>query len=202
MSMNPMITPRAPVRGAAAALTTIALLLGAVPQRARAERPRCLSSGRTIAANASARLFRVGPIGEYELFVCWRPTRRVIRLGELSIDQIGPVHPLLAGKWVAYDRQYCDDDGCDGQIVVRSARTGRRLRHAPDQNGLVGGIVLTLGGDVAWIRVTAATAVYSLDARGLRTLDPGPGVVPNSLALAGSQVFWLHAAGAMTARLA
>jgi hypothetical protein len=166
-------------------------LLGAIVALALtspAEARDCHRSGTTVSANQSARLFYVGVSGDHKLYACWLPTGRVRSLGALNLGETGPDSPVLAGRYVAYDRILCIESGvCSGRVVVRDVETGERLHQAPAQSGVVGGIVLTRGGVAAWTR----GGVYKLDAGGVTALD-GPVADQRSLALAGTIAYWMR----------
>jgi hypothetical protein len=178
-------------------VAALAAALIAAPA-AQARRPSCLTSGRTLQANGSARLFYVGDAAEYTLYVCWRPTRRVHAIGALELAPNGAMHPKLSGRWVAYDEEYCDHGTgtCSGRVLLYSARTGRRVRAATQQSGLADALVLTTGGIAAWTR---DGAVSKLGPGGTEQLDPGPG--DGSLALAGTRLYWLRGSVPMSALL-
>jgi len=175
-----------------APIVVVSLVLLALPGAATGVSARtCVESGTTVDANSVARLFYVGAAGTHTLYVCWLDTRRITELGTLDLRETGPDVPVLAGRYVAYDRLLCSEpEDCVARVVVRDAKTGRQVARAPAQPGRTARIVLTTRGTAVWIR----DRVYRLDARSLTVLDEGgpPAVDYFSLGLGGSHVYWLH----------
>lgn len=117
---------------------------------------------------------------------------------------------VLNGTLVAYEevatRAGCGF--CHWSVVVRDLATGRRVRDVPtgtptlpafSENLGVGpttAIVLLHDGTVAWI-VHAGEAeggyqVHAAGPAGSQLLASGPGIAPNSLAVAGSTLYWTN----------
>lgn len=106
----------------------------------------------------------------------------------------------LSGTVAAYEA----GQGADYHVVARDLRSGRILRRAlagaRPGIGPATAIVTTSSGSLAWIveveeenETTKAPAVYEVraaDKSGVRVLASGTGIVPSSLALAGSTVYW------------
>ncbi len=106
----------------------------------------------------------------------------------------------IHGTIAAYD----ENDGENDHIVVRDLRNGRilhRVLAGPRPNiGPATVIVTKSNGSMAWIvetkeenESTKAPAEYevrAVDKSGTRILASGTGIVPNSLALAGSTIYW------------
>lgn len=126
-----------------------------------------------------------------------------------------PLKLRLSGSVVAYEESFYGGNrysqGRDEEyveewyVVVRSLQTGRVLRKVPtgakekDHPKFVGdgqttAIVVKADGAVAWITDTVQSEnryqVHALDETGERTLAVGSNIDPNSLALAGSTLYW------------
>jgi hypothetical protein len=126
----------------------------------------------------------------------------------------------LAGKMLAYERygftgssRYMTAEPSSWLIQVRDLRTHRLVHSSPTStsepppskvigNGPAQGIVVKNDGSVAWIAVdgerpfasTLPTTyqVWKVDRTGQHLLAMGTQVVPNSIALAGSTVYWTN----------
>jgi hypothetical protein len=137
-----------------------------------------------------------------------------------NLDCEGPVfsEQTLAGPILAY-QQYTYEGSSKYQtatparwlVQVRDLRTHRLIHSSPTStsepppstvigNGSTVGIVVKSDGSVAWIAVdgehpyapTLPTTyqVWKLDRTGQHLLDMGTEIVPHSIALAGSTVYW------------
>jgi hypothetical protein len=118
----------------------------------------------------------------------------------------GVLDPTLTGTVVAYAKSYYSPYGLTRNlVVVRDLRTGRLLHEVPDGTpvkpepgseglGPVDAIVVKSDGAVAWIVRTdpeeGMYQVHALDQTGSRVLSTGSDIAPNSLALAGSTLYW------------
>jgi len=118
----------------------------------------------------------------------------------------GVLDPTLAGTVVAYAKTVFYATGPSRRlVVVRDLRTGRVLHEVPDGtpvkpepgsvgNGTVVALVVKSDGAVAWIVGTDAEEgvyqVHALDESGSRVLATRDDIVPGSLALAGSTLYW------------
>lgn len=126
-----------------------------------------------------------------------------------------PPHLTLGGSVVAYEEsfyggnRYSEGRGEESveewHVVVRNLRTGQVLHRVPtgmnekDHPKFVGdgptsAIIVKADGAVAWITDTVQSEnryqVHALDKTGERTLAVGSNIDPNSLALAGSTLYW------------
>jgi hypothetical protein len=119
----------------------------------------------------------------------------------------------LSGAVVAYEQSYYggsrystgEETPEEWHVIVRNLQTGRILHKAPtgakekDHPKFIGdgpttAIVVKADGAVAWILDTVQSEnryqVHALDKTGERTLAVGSNIDPNSLALAGSTLYW------------
>jgi hypothetical protein len=114
----------------------------------------------------------------------------------------------LAGEMVAYESSLVSEGSDSLIVVVRDLRTGRVLHHlSTDAEGTVR-IVVKSDGAVAWIngygRVAGQNAyqLHAVDKLGNRLLATGTEIDPDSLALAGSTLYWTQGGQPMSATLA
>jgi hypothetical protein len=139
-----------------------------------------------------------------------------------SLDCEGPGFRgmTLAGNILAYERfdysgsfKYMNAVPTSWTIQVRDLRTHRLIHSSPTStsepppskvigNGPAEGVVVKSNGSVAWIAVdgvhpnapTLSTTyqVWKIDRTGQHLLAMGPQIVPDSIALAGSTVYWMN----------
>jgi hypothetical protein len=152
----------------------------------------------------------------YEYWGCVYGSRRSFRLGveAVACDPYGcfyVAHVTLAGATVAYETALSKNAG-NGEVIksewhvaVLDLRSGRMLHSVPTgvarppEQGVIGAgetrrIVIKSDGAVAWIVDTTQKEnrfeVHGLDATGERVLAVGSNIAPESLALAGSTLYW------------
>jgi hypothetical protein len=127
--------------------------------------------------------------------------------GVLPIALAGPVVAYGAGKNFAFGHSF-------REIWVRNLRTGKLIHRIPNgspaESGSIGlgvteAIMVKGDGSVAWI-VRAGTAlggiqVRSADKTGSHLLAASPEIAPESLALAGSTLYWTQGGKPMSATL-
>lgn len=139
----------------------------------------------------------------------------------------GAFHVTLDGSMVAYEkwktsatRYYQEGEPLwsTWRVIVRDARTGRIVRAVPTGtaqpaepwfhfvgDGKATMIVLKGDGSVGWITDTEQEnnryEVHAADHNGSRVLATGDDIDPNSLALAGSTLYWTQEGKPMSARL-
>ena len=118
-----------------------------------------------------------------------------------------------SGRLGAFEGADGDPQGSTADIVVASLSSGRILKDVADGNGPGGSgtggttsLVLKPDGAVAWIVSFFANnmnvqQVYADDASGYRLIASSAAIAPNSLALAGSTIYWLQAGAAQSATL-
>jgi hypothetical protein len=185
---------------AAVVLTTSAAAL--TPAQGRGTKPTCdTRPGTTLAANDQARVYRVGSRKHFTAYGCHYRARRVVRLG--GQVESAPPHEasgfdfVLSGRFVAVDSVACDPAGCEGGVDVTDTKTGRTRHGAPVDGGTGGNaqrMVLKTNGSVAWTRpFNGELQVVKLDADGEAVIDRGDSIDVESLALAGSTLYWTNA---------
>jgi hypothetical protein len=103
----------------------------------------------------------------------------------------GTASEVLAGPIVAYEIFSHGPEGGGGkELQVQDLRNGR-LIHRVDAGA--DAIVLKSDGSMAWIGglgTNLVRGVYTLDKSGQHLLASGPDIDPQSLALAGSTLYW------------
>lgn len=175
-------------------------LFTASPSGSAEAKPKrdCRTLGKTVAANAQARVFYRIPSGGggrkyYACDVRHRRTRSIGTAGGPG-DGISP-SIALAGRHVAYEDITCERDGnCSGTVYRLNVVSNREQtvavmdRAAPPATDLE----MTSSLVVYWIRRTAeGYGVTRATPGDVRTLDNGPGVEPRSLAVAWRRAYWL-----------
>jgi hypothetical protein len=169
---------------------------------------QCKSSGRTVAANSSVRLFRRGS----HVYVCRLPHGKA-RAIAATLDQVGgPSGFRIAGTRVAFSTMYCGKASCTTRVQMVDAKTGRwTMLSQPSTTRGIPGLVLTADGALAWIRrvlpsgTPAPPATFEVvlrDRAGERVIASGADVNETSLALAGRRVYWTQGSTAASALLA
>lgn len=110
----------------------------------------------------------------------------------------------LRERIVAVNRYSCSPDptspgDCVGDARTVSLRTGETLRRANTGTSVA---ALVQGPRGSFAYVSSAGAVLRSDADGEGVLlDTGPGILPDSLAVAGVHVYWIHGGVPVTAAL-
>jgi hypothetical protein len=201
-------------------IVLVGLLVGTSVAAARSRHnapPKCPPANEgVVAADAQAVVYEAG-IG---VFGCAYGSRRSYRFGPTSYGSAtsgsGGTSPIvLAGPVVAYDTGTSSMFGRSvEEIWVRNLRTGRLLHRMPNGSpgkpgdiglGETTAIVVKGDGSVAWIvRAGAALGgiqVRSVDKTGSHVLAVSPEVDPDSLALAGSTLYWTQGGKSMSAKL-
>jgi hypothetical protein len=201
-----------------ALIAAVALVLAVLPPDADAAARCPFTRHRTIAATKSVRVYRAfsRTAGTMAAYACALGSTRRVFLGTDSTDAEYTVsHVQIAGRFVAFFEQYSGREGASPDLTVVDVRAAKVLHKETDGeiqspsswDGLA--IVLSARGSVAWVTEERETAtgrlvnriVEAADADGRRVLDSDPTIDPNSLALAGSWVYWRHAGETRTATL-
>jgi hypothetical protein len=169
----------------------------------------------TVADGAKARVYSRGG----SLYGCTTDGQHQYRLGSgklcLGRQQAGPV--AVAGTLAAYALRRCGIDTSSAQVIVQRLSDGKRLSShdaitgpvGPESFQSVGSIVVTGGGQVAWIGSMSSivmhrqtTQVLATDGSGhVRRLDSGSGVAAKSLHLHGGKLSWIHGGNRRSASL-
>jgi hypothetical protein len=174
-------------------------------------------SGRTVQANAKARVFWVG----HRLYACASRARKPLLLYEESVpcpadsssgcDAVDGVR--LASRYVAVAWEVQQRDGTSSAAVVFDviARKRVRARYTPQQSGWSYGIAdleVTTHGGLGVIEVAQYAGLYPTpptyevrkqDANGSAVLDSGPDIDPSSLALSTGTLYWTRGGEAHSA---
>lgn len=123
----------------------------------------------------------------------------------------------LASTVVAYAKtRYYETGGSRDLVIVRDLRTGRILHEVltgtlvkpePPTEGVGAAqtLVVKSDGSVAWTvaadREEGTYQVHAVDRTGSRTLATGGDIAPESLALAGSTIYWTQGGAPQSATL-
>ncbi len=197
----------------------LALLATAValpsPAAAAAKKRTCFPAhSTTIAASKSVRVFHTRRSGQdLPTYGCLLSSKHPFRFAPADFPpSYGPI--VIAGRFVAYGvSSDCAAGFCDpNNVVVQDLRNGRRtyvdgtmLRVAN-----VTSLVLRSNGSVAWIEssfdeggstLPGYVVVSAARGKGPVVLDSGTDVVPGSLALAGSTIYWTKGTTAASSTL-
>ncbi len=203
----------------------VSALVGAAATAAHAKHmapAKCsLAHERVLTADARAIIYEASayPEGPPGVFGCARGSKRSYYLGLASYggpSGSGGVVPMtLVGPVVAYDVGSASPEHSFHEVWVRNLATGKLLHRMPNgspaEPGDVGigdttAIVVKPDGSVAWI-VTAGqiqlggVQVRSLDKTGSHLLAVSREIEPDSLALAGSTLYWTEGGKPFSASL-
>jgi hypothetical protein len=149
----------------------------------------------TLLRTDTGRVFQQLTLGEFTSFVTHvyaciyeKPHRRV-DLGR-NYDEEQVRVPRLSGTFVAY---------WWGQLRVIDLRDPASVRLVDTTPGFetvfpqpASDLVLKANGAIAWTILRSEPEVWALDAGGLRQLDGGPALEPESLELTGSTLSWVN----------
>jgi hypothetical protein len=217
--------------GMVATIILLGLLAGASVAAARSRHrvaPRCPPGNEgVLAADAQAVVYKApaspeGFVGE--IHACAYGARQSYNLGPTSYGSgtsgSGGTYPItLAGSVVAYDRGRNSSSSLPNgysshEIWVRNLRTGELIHRMPNgtpaEPGDIGlgdttAIVAKSNGSVAWVvgapETLGGIQVRSVDKAGSRLLAASPEIDPDSLALAGSTLYWMQGGKPMSAVL-
>jgi hypothetical protein len=201
-------------RTAVSTLVLVTLLVVPSAEGARlrpAKHVGCPVLQHVVVADAQAEVYETEGRSENEMFACAYASGHAYPLGPkpeagTSSGGGGVEKVTLSGSVVGYQEFVVRTEASSRwTVVVRDLRTGRVLHRADSTGSFVQDIVLKPDGAVAWIVDTnflpAEHSVVALDKSGIRTLASGPSVVPSSLALAGSTLYWTQAAKPFSAVL-
>ncbi|HEV3127760.1 MAG TPA: hypothetical protein VGY32_02185 [Solirubrobacteraceae bacterium] len=187
----------------------------AVAQTSRAGAACGPPSARTLAIDASARVYATGGF----VYGCSDRPRRITRLGR-SGSCIGGLSGIervaLAGVSVAYAVHHCGVDFGFTDVLVRNLRDGTSLGTfaateksvGPEATNSVSSLVVSSDGAAAWIG-TAQSIISTARETEVRTghghrrqlLDSGTQIKTGSLRLHGSRLTWRHGRATRSATL-
>jgi hypothetical protein len=188
-------------------LALVVVSVSAAASKPRARPPVCNAARHHIvAADAQAEVYEAQSAIYRELFACAYSSRHgAYALGvppKCSASGCGGVeHETLGGAMVAYEEFASGEEGY-WHVVVRDLRTGHVLHRAASTGSFTPEIVVKSDGAVAWSAITVkptAYAIVTLDKTGTHVVAEGPNVVPTSLALAGSTLYWTQDGKPMSA---
>lgn len=205
------------------AVAAIVAAIGVVPIAPdSASAASCTSAGSsTLASTSASRVYRKASTGD--IYGCLYSKNKRYRLVDVSSGAgTSSIHNgtlRLAGRYVGLATEDCGAIDCGSTIQVRNLKTGVRVHNtaaAPndtvEEDDTEGPLVSDLelrktNGSVAWIvqsqpaMGSATFEVRRSDSAGTSLVDTGGNIVPNSLALSGSSIFWLKGATSQTAGL-
>ncbi len=177
-----------------------------------------------LAADAQAIVYKAPTLPESlggDIFACSYSNKHSFRLGSEPYGgpsgSGGVLQIALAGPVVAYgvEESYTGPSGHSfSEIWVRNLVTGRVIHRMPNGSppepgdiGLGGtlAIIVKSDGSVAWIvgasEQLGHLQVRSVDKTGSHLLAASPEIEPDSLALAGSTLYWMQGGKPMSAML-
>jgi hypothetical protein len=197
--------------GTGAVLIALAALhLGAMAGIARAQSGRhgCFPAhSTTLAATAKVRVFQTRGVARetrvHATYGCLLSRKRPVRFEVPDFPTgYGPI--AIAGSYVAYAvYSDCAASFCDpNNVVVQDLRTGkRRFADGPLRVANVTSLVLRANGSAAWIQTSfdeggstqpGYSVVKADRGQAPDVLDTGVDIVANSLALAGTTLYWTN----------
>jgi hypothetical protein len=203
-------------------------LVGAAPSGARASHKtpaKCNPAGsRILLANAHAQIYEAGAV----IRGCVFGQERFYLLGEAEQcgggggggGCVGVQLETLTGTMVAYEEGLSSENETSNVVVVLDLRNGRFLHKAPTGapakpspervgTGSATAIVVKSDGAVAWIaeneelsvKESTYYEVHAVDKTVSRVLAAGKDIEPDSLALAGSTLYWTQGGKPMSSTL-
>jgi len=194
-----MRTRKLALTGAATAILA-SLAAGASPALA-VSKPSC-SAGSTLAISKSARVFVVKTGHVRRVYGCATGSGKARYFGRVGGESVDTSVIAVTGPRVAYVLTSCSETGCQQTVLVYDLKKRKEVSFsaaAPaDVDQQVTDILLARDGTVAWIGEeqasgSAATARFVLartPGKPPATLASGLDIVPGSLALAGTTLYW------------
>jgi hypothetical protein len=194
----------------ALAICAVLVALPVASAEARRVQTRCDRRGTTITANARARIFFV-PLGEGErdIYGCARRGGKVRHLATNAGQAAGSFGDFfqLSGTLAGFaDVTYSGASDSEYAARTLDLRTGRTVRRFGEL-GLPVALSMARNGSLAIITALLKDdpsnpqqyEVRRIDRGGATALDTGPDVDPQSLAVAGSWVYWTRGGAAHSA---
>jgi hypothetical protein len=176
----------------------------------RTSHARCPVVAHPLVANAQAEVYEANGRFERERFACAYASGHVYLLGtkpEYSPEGGGGVEQeALGGNMVAYEEIDEHITAPSSWVVfVRNLRTGRILHRLPSMGNFVSDLLVKADGSAAWIVDTRGLPtedlVISVEGSSTHVLASGTGIGQESLALAGSTLYWTQNGQAASATL-
>jgi hypothetical protein len=188
-----------------AALAVLLLPAAAAEAKAKPKLKRCTARGDTTwNRTTAARVYEVGG-DDHTLYGCMYDTgkRRLLTSWfncDCSMGDDSPPTTWLTGRFVALRYVSCPPAGipavpptCAGSFKVIDIRTGKTT-HAVDD--APSDLVLKRNGSVAYV---IGSRVVRVDVSGVKVVDEGPGIEPDSLAANGRLLYWTRGGVARSA---
>jgi hypothetical protein len=208
---------RAAVAGAVG-LTVLAALAvsGLADGPASAKAKKCSTGGVTLAASEQSRVFSKAKSEDDPVYACRYKNGKKVKLGTYRncSDFLSVSLFRLAGPYFAFESESCGLVAREGSVKLVDLRTGQTkfsktatpissTAGEPDYG--VRSLVLKPSGSLAWIGRFQDTSgppgtTYYVQTK-TATLDFGATIAGDSLALAGSTLYWLNGGTPFTATL-
>jgi hypothetical protein len=199
-------------------VVVLACVGAALPGTAGAATACAKKGSKTVAASERARIYTQKGTGQEKgsvlYFGCWYSNERRTKIytaGDPDVDHAGTFR--LAEKFVGFETETADPTGgeSDASVQVFNLKTGKRVASelVGDNNATfhsVTALVVKANGSFGWIEAATAASqvnrrVKARDKSGLRLLDDGTDIRPDSLALAGSTLYWTRGGAPRSASL-
>jgi hypothetical protein len=178
-------------------IALVALLLPSGAPASARSRKRCATRGTTVSANSQVRVYRTGDPDLREYTGC------VLKTGKstfLAFEGGGGSHEAgrffrLSGPLVAFVAQQCTGSDCAFDARTIDLRTRKSIRRVVNQYGYVLDLEIARSGSFALLLYYGGPEeqIGTLEADGKHSLDYGPGMDEDSLAIGGSHVYWTRA---------
>ena len=205
-------------------LTTVALT--ALPASS-ASAASCPKSGYKLLDQSKYIRFERGPVpkgdstSDFGYYACRIKNGKRYLLGgnECFGNDLGEIGEYaFAGNVIAYEARTCGDPEGESDAKVLNLSTGFKAKYQAEEGELPGGgvqdysitdIVARPNGNVAWIalakHVSGGNAtrydVRRVIDQNVTRIDFGTTIVPDSLAISGTHIFWIEGNNAKTAEL-
>lgn len=195
-----------------AALALAALTAGPAGAKAKT----CSTGGVTLAASEQSRVFSKAKADADPVYACRYKSGKKVKLGTYRncSDFLSVSLFRLAGPYVAFESESCGLVAGEGSVKLVDLRTGQTkfsktatpiLSTTEEPDYGVRSLVLKPSGSLAWIGRFQDTSdppgtTYYVQTK-TATLDSGATIAGDSLALAGSTLYWLKGGTALTATL-
>lgn len=206
--------------GAGAIGAAVAALFGVAPAPAANIANRCTTEGHEAAASAKGAIYikrtRGSSSGEAEsvrIVACSKSSRHPFRVYQCAAESCALIPVAFNGCYAAIGANESSRDATDARtklirvnVCTRKSRTVFFEAAREGSNGVASSNVLTAvlknNGSLAWTTYTQAIEndvvqpptvnVVKLDSSGKRLLDSSPNIDGKSLALGGSDLYWLN----------
>ena len=206
------------------ALATAAVLLlapASAPAAGSKPKPRCTTAGKTLEANKDVRIYSRARSDGDPVYACAYKQGRKFEVGTFGECESGRYgDAAFAGRYMAVRRTSCGPDSESGTINVYDVPKRKLVRRGGSLDGGgsvsdIGSYVLASNGAVAYITGNGAGGgnppssleVRTIDLSGsldaaAQTIDAGPDIVGESLALDGqTTIYWRRGTAIKTASL-